>query len=296
MTRARVRDAPRRGGRPARRDAHHRDRLHRCVAFCVANARDVWRAKVREDEGAIADRLLHTPTRDASVRPSVRRPSSPVVADMAPVVSKPTMTRLTRELKQFRACPPPYAPLVHVDENKILDWHILIQGVPDSAYEDGWYVMKITFKPQYPFQAPAVSVLTPNGRFQTSTSICMSMTEWHQETWNPAWSVATIVTGFLSFMVTDESTTGGMRASEETRRTFARESVAWNASQKRIVEMFPEIAKPGALEELKYKDETKVTDAVEASVADANDDANAGVEDAVGAKKARVGASPGAKK
>jgi ubiquitin-conjugating enzyme E2 J2 len=217
------------------------------------------------------------------------------------------MTRLTRELKQFRACPPPYAPLVHVDENKILDWHILIQGVPDSAYEDGWYVMKITFKPQYPFQAPAVSVLTPNGRFQTSTSICMSMTEWHQETWNPAWSVATIVTGFLSFMVTDESTTGGMRASEETRRTFARESVAWNASQKRIVEMFPEIAKPGALEELKYKGETKVTgvveasgadvndDAIEASGADANDDANAGVEDAV-LKKARVGASPGAKK
>ena len=83
--------------------------------------------------------------------------------------------------------------------------------------------------------------------------------------------------------------------------------MACNASQKRIVEMFPEIAKPGALEELKYKGETKVTDAVEASGADANDDAveasradanddaNAGVEDAV-LKKARVGASPGAKK
>ena len=221
------------------------------------------------------------------------------VASMAPTsVSKPTQTRLTRELKQFRASPPPLAPLVHVDEARILDWHVLVQGVPDTPYAEGWYVVKIAFKPQYPFQAPAVSVLTPNGRFQTSTSICMSMTEWHPETWNPAWSVATIVTGFLSFMVENEVTSGGMRASKEAREKFARESLEWNRAQKTIVDMFPEIATPGALDALKFTPTKAVATAENAThgkdASDASDAAVAvavAVEDAV-AKKARVGASP----
>ena len=95
---------------------------------------------------------------------------------MAPP-SKACATRLTRELKQFRAAPPPLAPLVHVDEKDLLDWHILCEGAPSSPYEGGWYVMRIRFKPAYPFAAPAVSMITPNGRFAEGQSVCMSMTE-----------------------------------------------------------------------------------------------------------------------
>ena len=95
---------------------------------------------------------------------------------MAPP-SKACATRLTRELKQFRAAPPPLAPLVHVDDKDLLDWHILCEGAPNSPYEGGWYVMRIRFKPAYPFAAPAVSMITPNGRFAEGQSVCMSMTE-----------------------------------------------------------------------------------------------------------------------
>ena len=44
-------------------------------------------------------------------------------------------------------------------------------------------------------------MITPNGRFQTNTRLCLSISDFHPDTWNPAWSVATILTGLLSFMV-----------------------------------------------------------------------------------------------
>ena len=31
--------------------------------------------------------------------------------------------------------------------------------------------------------------------------LCLSISDFHPDTWNPAWSVSTILTGLLSFMV-----------------------------------------------------------------------------------------------
>ena len=31
--------------------------------------------------------------------------------------------------------------------------------------------------------------------------LCLSISDYHPDTWNPAWSVSTILTGLLSFMV-----------------------------------------------------------------------------------------------
>ncbi len=63
-------------------------------------------------------------------------------------------------------------------------------------------------QPEYPFKPPAIMMLTPNGRFKTNTRICMSMSDYHPETWNPLWSVASILTGLLSFMLEDTITAG----------------------------------------------------------------------------------------
>lgn len=38
-------------------------------------------------------------------------------------------------------------------------------------------------------------------RFKTNTRLCLSISDFHPDTWNPAWSVSTILTGLLSFMV-----------------------------------------------------------------------------------------------
>ena len=49
---------------------------------------------------------------------------------------------------------------------------------------------------------------TPNGRFKTHTRLCLSISDYHPDTWNPAWSVATILTGLLSFMLEKSPTLG----------------------------------------------------------------------------------------
>ncbi|CEG01989.1 Ubiquitin-conjugating enzyme, E2 [Ostreococcus tauri] len=170
-----------------------------------------------------------------------------------PNPSKACATRLTRELRAFRSAPPPLAPSVYVDEKDLLEWFILLQGAPDSPYEGGWYVMRIKFKHDYPFKAPAVSMITPNGRFAENQSVCMSMTEWHQESWNPAWSASCIVTGFISFMTTDEQTSGGVRTTDAEKRRLAAASLEWNAKNANLVQKFPELADPEKLHALKMK-------------------------------------------
>lgn len=53
-------------------------------------------------------------------------------------------------------------------------------------------------------------MVTPNGRFETGVRLCLSMSDYHPELWVPAWSVATILTGLLSFMLEDTLTTGSI--------------------------------------------------------------------------------------
>jgi ubiquitin-conjugating enzyme E2 J2 len=75
-------------------------------------------------------------------------------------------------------------------------------------------------------------MLTPNGRFKTDFRLCLSMSDYHPDTWNPAWSVATILTGLLSFMLEDTETTGSIRTTEREKQLLARSSMAWNREQR----------------------------------------------------------------
>jgi len=42
-------------------------------------------------------------------------------------------------------------------------------------------------------------VLTPNGRFELNTKICISFTNYHEEEWQPAWGVRTAIIGLQGF-------------------------------------------------------------------------------------------------
>ena len=79
-------------------------------------------------------------------------------------------------------------PVPHVTAHpthNMLEWHFVLEGAKGTDFEGGCYHGKITFPPQYPFKPPSLSLFTPNGRFAVNTKLCLSMTDYHPESWNP---------------------------------------------------------------------------------------------------------------
>ncbi|PAV19944.1 UBC [Pyrrhoderma noxium] len=159
------------------------------------------------------------------------------------MASKAAFKRLTKEYVAMQKEPPPFvwaAP----DEKNILNWNYIIRGPPDSPYAGGEYYGVILFPSEYPFKPPGIKMLTPSGRFIPDKKICFSMSDFHPGSWNPAWSVATILTGLLSFMLSDELTTGSITTSVSDKQILASRSHAWNIKNKKFRDAFPDYSGP----------------------------------------------------
>ncbi|KAJ1649343.1 Ubiquitin-conjugating enzyme E2 6 [Coemansia sp. RSA 1694] len=161
------------------------------------------------------------------------------------MASKAAFKRLSKEYQAIQANPTPYITAKPLEAN-ILEWHYVLRGPPDTPYAGGEYHGKVKFPSDYPYKPPAIQMITPSGRFQTNTNICMSMSNFHPSTWNPAWSVSTILNGMLSFMVEEEVTSGGIRTSNADRKALARKSHAFNLGNKQFCELFPDLCTPEA--------------------------------------------------
>jgi len=135
--------------------------------------------------------------------------------------------------------PPPFV-WASPDEKNILNWNFLIRGPPESPFEGGEFHGVLLFPPEYPFKPPGIKMFTPSGRFAPDKKICFSMSDFHPGSWNPAWSVATILTGLLSFMLSDEMTTGSLNTSDSDKRVYAARSHAWNVQQRKFKDAFPD--------------------------------------------------------
>lgn len=135
--------------------------------------------------------------------------------------------------------PVPYVTAEPVPSN-ILEWHYVVKGPEKSPYEGGYYHGKIIFPREFPFKPPSIYMITPNGRFKTNTRLCLSITDFHPDTWNPAWSISTILTGLLSFMLEKTPTLGSIETSEYQKRCLAAESLEINIKNKMFCELFPE--------------------------------------------------------
>jgi len=152
--------------------------------------------------------------------------------------------RLTRELKAILSNPLT-DPRVYTTpvENNLLEWHYVIEGSKDTPYEGGFYWGKLIFPKEYPLKPPGVMMLTPNGRFQTGRRLCLSMSDFHPESWNPMWSVSTIITGLISFMVESAPTLGSIDTSTTEKKKFAYHSLDFNVKDDTFRKMFPEMVK-----------------------------------------------------
>ena len=111
--------------------------------------------------------------------------------------------------------------------DNIYEWHYVILGT-EQPYLNGYYYGLLTLPEEYPYKAPRIIIKTPNGRFKPDTRLCFSMSDYHQETWNPNWNIRTIMIGFYSFMLEESQTEGSIETSKEERIKYAEESLEFN--------------------------------------------------------------------
>jgi ubiquitin-conjugating enzyme E2 J2 len=137
--------------------------------------------------------------------------------------------RLTKEYATLSAKPIPLLS-AHPSESNILEWHYILTGPPDTPYDGGQYWGTLVFPPDYPFAPPAIRMHTPSGRFRCSERLCLSISDFHPKSFNPAWEVSTILLGVLSFMTSEEMTTGSLSATLQERKALAAQTRWWNST------------------------------------------------------------------
>ena len=124
--------------------------------------------------------------------------------------------------------------------NNIYEWHYVILGT-EQPYTQGHYYGILTLPNDYPYKAPRIIMKTPNGRFKPDTRLCFSMSDYHQETWNPNWNIRTIMIGFYSFMLEESQTEGSIETTYEERIKYAEKSCEFNEKIKIYKEIFENI-------------------------------------------------------
>jgi ubiquitin-conjugating enzyme E2 J1 len=69
-------------------------------------------------------------------------------------------------------------------------------------------------------------MLTPSGRFETNTKVCLSFSAFHPELWQPAWGIRLILEALISFLPTPaDGAIGALDWSPAERKKLAEKSV-----------------------------------------------------------------------
>jgi len=69
---------------------------------------------------------------------------------------------------------------------------------------------KLIFPNDFPWKPPAILMISETGRFRVNDRICLSISDYHPESWNPAWNISSIIIGLISFMTTNDRTVGAI--------------------------------------------------------------------------------------
>jgi ubiquitin-conjugating enzyme E2 J1 len=110
-------------------------------------------------------------------------------------------------------------------EQDMFEWHFTIRGPSTTDYENGIYHGRILLPPDYPYKPPHIIFLTPNGRFETHTKICLSFSAYHPELWQPAWGIRLILEALIAFLPTPtDGAIGAIDYSSTERKKLALQS------------------------------------------------------------------------
>lgn len=155
------------------------------------------------------------------------------------MADKACLKRLQKEFRDLCKEPVPQC-VARPSANDILEWHYVLEGSEGTPFVGGYYYGRIKFPPEYPYKPPGITMITPNGRFMPQKKICLSMSDYHPELWNPMWSVASILTGLLSFMMDKSPTTGSVNTTDAEKQRYAKASLAFNCKNPAFRKLFPE--------------------------------------------------------
>ncbi|KAG8096256.1 hypothetical protein GUJ93_ZPchr0013g34426 [Zizania palustris] len=114
----------------------------------------------------------------------------------------PAVKRILQEVKEMQSNPSPDFMALPLEED-IFEWQFAILGPRDSEFEGGIYHGRIQLPSDYPFKPPSFMLLTPSGRFEVQKKICLSISNYHPEHWQPSWSVRTALVALIAFMPTN---------------------------------------------------------------------------------------------
>lgn len=150
------------------------------------------------------------------------------------------LKRLTKEYQSVKKNPDDLIE-IRLDEDNMLNVYYILTGSPNTPFEGGKYFGIIKAPENYPFSPPSIMMFTPNGRFMESTKICLSMSDFHPESWNAGWSVTrTIPMALLSFMNSDEFSSGCVSTTDDAKRRYAERSLEWNCKHPMFKKIFPD--------------------------------------------------------
>ncbi|CAM0872892.1 unnamed protein product [Alopecurus aequalis] len=135
--------------------------------------------------------------------------------------SNPAVKRILQEVKEMQSNPSPDFVALPLEED-IFEWQFAIMGPGDSEFEGGIYHGRIQLPSDYPFKPPSFMLLTPSGRFEIQKKICLSISNYHPEHWQPSWSVRTALVALIAFMPTNPGgALGSLDYKKEDRRALA---------------------------------------------------------------------------
>lgn len=151
-----------------------------------------------------------TPSPSSSKSPSIRR----ILADVRELERHPS--------SRYHATP--------LEEN-MFEWHFTIRGPTGSDFDGGVYHGRILLPAEYPFKPPNIVFLTKNGRFDLGVKICLSISAYHEESWQPAWGIRTMLEAIISFLPSEGAgAIGALDWTKEERQKLAVESHDYECS------------------------------------------------------------------
>lgn len=143
----------------------------------------------------------------------------------------PSLKRIQADIRELAIDPSDRyyaAPL----ENDMFEWHFTIRGADGTDFEGGIYHGRILLPAEYPFKPPNIMLLTPSGRFETNTKVCLSFSAFHPELWQPAWGIRLILEALISFLPTKgDGAIGALDWTSAERKRLAKKSVNFVCAQ-----------------------------------------------------------------